>query len=336
MKVTLEDIASKCGCSVATASRALSGNAAKYRISEDTVRKVREEASRQKYRPLSIAQKQRKERSSMIGLLLPSVANPYFADMASVIISELYRLNYTSLVMDTMEDESRFEESAKELLARNVEGIIAVPCGSDPFLLEQIDAEVPVVLIDRYYEESSLSYVTTGNYKGAGEATRILIGNGHRKIACIQGVLSSMPNKERVKGFLDAVKEAGIGAEAQVVGSDFSIQNGYLETKLLLNSGSRPTAIFALSNTILLGAIKAIGEAGLRIPEDISVISFDDNPYLDFITPAISRMGQPIEDMAKLAVKILVGKIQSPSTSSRLLLSPRYLPGKSIAILNKH
>ena len=185
------------------------------------------------------------------------------------------------------------------------------------------------MLVDRYYEDAPLSYVTTNNYKGGLQATELLISNGHKRIACIQGV----PNTMRVRGYRKAMEEAGLGGYELIRGNEFSVQNGYLETKLLLGSTPCPTAIFALSNTILLGAIKAIREAGLRIPEDISIISFDNNKYLDYMVPPIHRVSQPVEDMAKLACRILFERISGAHVPevTRLALSPVLVAGASVA-----
>ena len=323
-------MAERLGYSATTISRLLSGKAEKYRISPDTVNAVLREARRCNYSPSVAAQSLRTRRSNTIGLLLPSVANPYFADMASVIITELNSAGYTTIVVDTMESEQRLSESARSLISRQVDGILAVPCGEKGMDLEMLSAQIPVVLIDRYYEDTFLPYVTTNNYQGGLDATRHLLSRGHTRISCIQGVQSSMPNKERVRGYVKAMEDEGLAQDIDIIGNEFSVQNGYLETKLLMSRAQRPTAIFALSNTIMLGALKAIREAGLRIPEDVALISFDNNLYMDYMTPSITRISQPVEDMAKLAVKILLDKIKGASNcGSQLRLSPIMVAGES-------
>lgn len=333
MKETLSSIAARTGFSISTVSRVLSGNAEKFRISRDTVERILADARSCNYSPSLIAQSLRTNRTNTIGLLLPSLSNPYFAEMASVIIREVNSRDCTTIVMDTMEDEKNFNSSASLLLSRRVDGIIAVPCGKNPSVMEGIDRDyLPVVLVDRYYDGAALSYVTTNNYQGGAEGTRHMISAGHRRIACIQGVRDSSPNAERVRGYLDAMEESGLGSLAEVVGDDFSIQNGYLETKLLLERKDRPTAIFALSNTISLGVLKAVREAGLDIPEDISLLAFDDYAYMDYLNPPLTRISQPVEDMAKLAVKLLFDRIGEDGTASRscISLSPRLVPGESV------
>lgn len=308
------------------------GNAAKYRICKATEEIIVQEARRCAYTPVALAQKLRSKSTKTIGLLVPSVSNPYFADLASGIITELDRNGYLTIVMDTMENETKMVDNARSLAQRNIDGIIAVPCGDNPVALERINQDVPVVLVDRFYSTSALPYVTTNNYKGSIEACDALLSRGYKKIVCIQGELSSGPNRERVRGYLDTMKRAGLEEIISVVGNEFSIQNGYLETKLLLNKRDSFDAIFALSNTIVLGAMKAIREVGLRIPEDIAIISFDDNMYMEYLTPAITRVSQPVGDMAKLAAKILLDRINNPTDNrvSQLKLSPSIIYGASV------
>jgi LacI family transcriptional regulator len=333
MKENLSSIAARLGVSVTTVSRVLSGNAAKYRISEDTARRVQDEASRCNFAPSLIAQSLRKQQTKTIGLLTPSLANPYFAEMASVIISEVHSRGYTTLVIDTMEDEGNFIDGVNQMLSRQVDGILAVPCGNDSTIAEKVNQDyLPVILIDRYYEDSSLPYVSTNNYKGGYDATRLLIEAGHKHIACIQGVRSSTPNNERVRGYIDALESSGLGGEALVTGNEFSIQNGYLEMKLLLSRQEKPSAVFALSNNISLGVLKALKEASLLIPEHISLISFDNYSYMDYMEPPLTRVSQPVDDMARLATKLLFDRIDGLSYgSSQLRLSPTIIQGESVA-----
>lgn len=334
MKETLSTISQRTGFSITTISRVLSGKSRQYRISEETRKKIMEEAERCNYSPNIIAQNLRTNKTNTIGVLMPSVANPYFAEMASVIISEANTKHYTTIVIDSLESETNQRKSLLTLISRQVDGIIAAPCGSDPTLFEEINRQnIPIILIDRFFEGTGLPYVTTNNYLGGIEGANFLIKNGHKDIACIQGAVTSTPNKKRVAGYMEALKRHGLEDRAIIVGDDFSIQNGYLETKILLGGTPRPTAIFALSNTIGLGAIKAIREAGLVIPDDISVVSFDNNIHMDFLTPPITRVGQPVEEMAKLATKLLFECIESDKRiSTHLELSPELISRSSVKV----
>ena len=317
MKETLVTISKRTGFAISTVSRVLNGQAEKYRISRKTVELILAEARRCDYTPSLLAKGLRMKRTNTLGLLIPQVSNPYFADIASAIIREARSHGYTVMVVDTMENEENEQEGIRTMLSRRVDGIVAVPCGRTPDHLEKVNRSVPVMLVDRSFERTSLPYVCTDNYRGGVEATRILLQRGHRRIACIQGVPHSMPNRRRVQGYLDALRQAGLQEEAIITGDA---------------GPDRPTAIFALSNTILLGAVKAIRESGLRIPEDISVVSFDDNPYLDFLVPAITRIGQPVEEIGKTAVRLLLESIREEvRCRTQLQLPPERIVRDSVA-----
>ena len=335
MKTTLETIARNTGFSKSTISRVLNNKAYASRISKETVDIILNEAERCGYTPNLIAKNLRINKSQTIGLLVPSLANPYFAEIASVIVLESRKYGYTTIVADTMENENMQNSAITNILTRQVDGIIIVPCGSNPAYLEQTNKQcVPIILVDRYYENSPLPYVVTNNFHGGYMATSLLVRNGHKDIACIQGPPAAMTNRKRIAGYMSVLKENRLEDRAIITGNEFSIQNGYLETKLLLNNERRPTAIFALSNNIGLGAIKAIREARLRIPEDISLISFDNYLYLDFLEPPVTRIGQMVDEMGKMAVKLLNESIANHrEIKSQIELSPEMIMRDSVAPL---
>lgn len=332
-KTTLETISRNTGFSVSTVSRVLNDKGHQSRISKKTIEIIANEANRLGYAQNLVAIKLRTSKTHTIGLIVPSLSNSYFAEMASVIISEANKLGYTTVVTDTMESEESQDSAISTMISKEVDGIIIAPCGEDPRYLEQTNEQYsPIMLIDRYYESSPLSYVVTNNLHGGYMATKYLLQNGHRHIACIQGTHNTSPNKKRVEGYLKALKEYDILDNQYIVGNEFSVQNGYLETKLILNRKNRPTAIFALSNNICLGAIKAIREAGLNIPDDISIISFDNNIYLDYLTPPITRVEQKVDVMGKLAMKLLNDTIQDHiSVNSQIEISTNILVRESVA-----
>jgi len=329
-KETLTTISERTGFSVSTVSRVLSGSSKKCRISQETCDIIRREAEKCNYHPNIIAQVMRQNSNLVIGLLVPSLSNPFFADMAGVVVTELHRRGFIAMVIDTMEDKEIFLNGLKSMVARRIDGVIAVPCGSFSPEVEEIGRQIPMVLVDRFYPGTAIPYVTTNNYRGAMDATAKLLARGHERIVCIQGESESMPNKERIEGYMKAMENAGMADKCLIVGNSFSIQSGYVETKLLLNSTPRPTAIFALSNNIMLGAIKAIRESSLKIPADMALICFDDNPYMDYMTPSIARMAQPVHDMSCLAVKILLNRITNSSINSQIRVMPFFVNGESI------
>lgn len=308
MKETLSSISERIGVSTTIISRVLNGKSEQYRISKETTAKVLEEVKRCRYTSNSqgLSMSLKASRSSSIGLIIPKISNPYFADLASAIISEAKSRGFTTIVMDTMENPENLKACISTLVSRKAEGIIADPCGSDSTIFDEVNRiACPVVFVDRYFPECKIPFVTANNYKGAFEATNLLIRNGHKNIACIQGNQDSMPNQRRTSGYTNAMEKSGLGEYMTIVGDAFSVQNGYLEAKLLLSRTPRPSAIFALNYTILLGVIRAIRETSLKVPDDISLISFDNNACMEFMTPSITCISQPVEEMGRLATKIL-------------------------------
>lgn len=330
-KETLISIARRTRFSVSTVSRVLSGQAAKYRISEKTVALITHEAERCNYTPSLLAKGLRTSRTDTLGLLIPCIDNPYFAHMASVIVGEARTRGYKVILIDTSEDVHNEREGISSLVSRKVDGILIAPAGDDPAFLEATARQTPVVCIDRSFARTTLPYVVTDNLRGGLEATQHLIDHGHRRILCIQGVRHSIPSAERVQGYRQALDRSGLTPCARIVGDDFSIRNGYEQTLRALHARQRPTAIFALSNTILLGALKAVRELKLRVPDDISLVSFDNYDYLDYLDPAVTRVGQPSEEIGRLAMEILLRQAAGDTGGeTQLRLAPSLILCRSV------
>lgn len=322
-KVSITDIAQKTGLSTTTVSRVLSGKAKQYRIGKKSQEKIKEAAKEMHYIPNHFASNLRTGKSNTIALVVPSLNNPFFANIASELNAEIRKYGYITIISDSDENPEIEKMELEQLSARNIEGLIIAPCGNQwEHIKDLYDQGLPVVCFDRYFEQLDIPYVSTDNYDGAYHATQFLIKNGHSDIACIQGVQESTPNRLRVKGFVDALEESKI-KDYCVVGDDFTIQNGYLETKLLLQQKDKPTAIFTLSNTIAMGSMRALKEENLKIPHDISLITYDEHPYLDYLSTPLSCVAQPVNDISKIATKFLFSMVDNKEIKvSQVLLKP--------------
>lgn len=319
-KTSIIDIAKKSGFSTTTVSRVLNEQADKYRISKTTQNKIRLIAQELNYVPNEFARNLRTGKTKTIALIIPSLKNHFFAEIASIINSEVKKYDYVTLIGDSDDDVEVEKNELFQFLTKNVDGLIIAPCGEDSIHLAKIQKEgIPLVCIDRYFENTDLSFVSSNNFDGAYNATQYLISQGHKHIACIQGVKHSIPNKQRVAGFLKALSDHKIDSY-EISGDAFSEQNGYLEAKLLLQQKNKPTAIFTLSNTIALGCLKAFREEGISLPEEISLITFDENPYLNYMEPSLTCISQPIEDICKIAVKILLSNIIEKDNAPKQIL----------------
>lgn len=330
----IKELAGKLGVSVTTVSRVLNGKSEKFRISKSTSRKVLDAARQYHYSPNRIARGLKLEKTETIGLIIPDIANPYFGSIAKTIEMEAHRNGYSIILCDSLDDVSTEAELLQLLTGRKVDGIIIAPTGkSSRHVLEIQQMGIPVVIIDRYFPDANLPFVTTDNYTGAFLAVQHLIETGHRHIACIQGINGISANNDRVKGYRDALQKNGIAVdEALILGTDFGGENGYIQTRKLLELPNRPTAIFALGNLISLGTLRALKEAGLIVPEDISIVSFDEQPYSAFLACPMTTVEQPREEIGRLALEMLMKKMAGELlvTDENIMLKPRLIVRESV------
>ncbi len=315
LRITLKTIAELVGCSESTVSRVLNGKAATYRISDRTAHEIQRIAKEKNFSPNNIARSLRTQRTLTLGLVIPDISNPFFSSIARHIEREARKLGYSIMLVDTEEETELEEHSVTLLHQRNIDGLIISPVGQSVAHLEALfEQHIPIVIIDRFFPNSKIPYVASDNYAGAKEAVSFLISHGHRRIACIQGLPYTSPNNDRIRGFLDAFQEHNLKADMDlIVGDSFGEENGYLEMKLLLKRTEPPTAVFALSNLISLGVLRAVREEGLHIPSDLSLIAFDEQPYLNYLSPPLATVAQQNAEIGRLAIKMLFQQIQSRS-----------------------
>ena len=339
MSATLNDIAAKAGVSVSTVSRVLNKKAQKYRIASGTEQRVLRAAKELSYRPNEIARGLRLKKTNTIGLIAPDVSNPFFAYIIKRVQNVAHGLGYSLIVCNT--DENLDQEIAHlNLLFRNrVDGLVAMPVGvSYEHYADWLDKGIPLVLLDRCFDELNVRSVVVDNYAGAYEAMEHLIEVGHERIAFIQGLPGTYTNTARLNGYRDALQAHGLPYDPElVVGADFRQENGYMETKLLLSMSDRPTAVFATSDMITLGALQAIYEERLSIPQDISLVMFDDVDFAPFLRCPLTAVRQPKELMGEMAVKMLVDEVRGDrhgnerQAGTRVVLRPRLVRRQSVA-----
>lgn len=316
---TLQQIAEKSGVSVSTISRVLSGQAGRYRISKTTEATVRALAKEVNFVPNQLARGLRLRRTLTVGLVIPDIANPFFAGIAQQVTLGTEKHGYSVILCDS-QGSAELETKALALLqSRNVEGVVLCPVGqSAKHLTMFTDGGLPMVLVDRFFPDTAIPYVSSDNVTGAKQATEYLIANGHRRIICLQGLHGSSPNETRLRGYKEALAAHHIPVDQSlIVGDSFSEQSGYIETKLLLRTQPDARAILAFSNLNALGAIRALAEDKRKIPNDMSVVSFDDPPYAPFLSPPMTTVAQSYSEMGTVAVKLLFDQIQFPRRQTK-------------------
>jgi LacI family transcriptional regulator len=336
---TLKAIAEQLGVSPTTVSRALNGKAREYGISKKTEEAVRRAAKELNFSPDPLARGLRLNRTLSIGLMIPDISNPYFAQIARNVEMAARAGGYSVILCDSQENTELEIDSLTLLRRRKVDGLIVAPVGQSGGHFEALqDGGPPIVVVDRHFPRLKLPYVISDNYKGAMEATNHFIEHGHRTIACIQGLAGTSPNRERVRGYQAALAEHGLPAEdALVAGNSFSEENGYICAKLLVQKRKDITAILALSNLIALGVLRALGEEGRRVPDDVSLICFDDQPYCAYLNPPLTTVEQNREQMGRIAVRLLLEQIQSarPLTREGIVLPTQLVKRASVRQIGK-
>lgn len=335
---TLEIIAKELNLSISTVSRVVNGKAKKYRISKETTELILKTAKKFNYQPNLLARSLKLNRSHTIGLIIPDISNPFFARIARYIEKSARDNGYSVIVTDSDENSEIEKSSLQFLTSRKIDGLIISPVGKESeHLIKASNKNIPIVLIDRYFSDLKVPFVGSDNYKGSYEATNYLIQNGHTRIAFIQGIIGTTVNQDRVNGFIEAFKINNIPLDRSlIVGENFGEQNGYVETRILINLENRPTVIFAASNLISLGALRALYEENINVPNDMSIISFDDQPYSNYLAAPMTTVAQQSQEIGSIAFKLLMDRMDSNHTSEspKILLPTKLIVRKSVKKIN--
>jgi LacI family transcriptional regulator len=319
--VTLEQVAKAAGVSPSTASRALAGKARQCRISEKTEKAIRLAADGLGFQASHMARSLRIQRSGLIGLLVPDASNPFFGAIARKATLYAEKQGLSTLLADSHNSVDHEKELLAHLQSRQVEGLIICPIGSSNKHLQSLERnDAKVVVVDRWFSGTLLTTVTSENERGAFAATSALIEKGHRQIACLQGRPGTSTNNERLQGYKNAFRAHKLSANSVLVeGDDFSEDSGYRSTSQLLAQYPGITALFAFSNQNALGALRALAERNLQIPRDISLVTFDDTPFAQFLACPLSVIRQDVETIGRTAAELLIDQIRTGRKPSQQL-----------------
>ncbi len=313
---TVKEVAELAGVSTATVSRALSGAPS---VSKRLITRVREAAQQLNYQPNQIARGLRTRGSRTIGVLVPDIENPFFTSVVRGIEGVLQTAGYSLLLADFNEDPSQEHTLLSALRAEGVAGILfAASHTPSPEYHALLQAGLPMVAISRLPESLRLDLVTVANREGAREAAEHLIGLGHRRVGLIAGPVTISTARERQEGFEEGFLRAGLPVPRDlIVYADFRQAGGHSAMKALLARKKPPTAVFAASNLMTLGALQAIYEHGMEIPGDISVLGFDDMAWASSLRPPLTVVAQPARDVGTAATSLLFERIQDPGRPVR-------------------
>ncbi|MCY0899319.1 MAG: LacI family DNA-binding transcriptional regulator [Firmicutes bacterium] len=304
---TIRDVAHRAGVSPATVSSVLRGS---KRVSDITRRKVEEAIRQLGYRPNAVARSLRTHESRAIGLVVPDITNPFYADIAQGVTLEARDNGYTVVLVTADEAYESVMEAARTLVDRQVDGMVFTNIGWDYPMPDRAIEGVPYVMVNRHGNPVRADYVGVDNYAGALDAMQHLVDLGHRCIAFIGGMENSSASQRRLEGYLAAVRQWQLAADPDLV------QFGHLRYDKALSLATQLpdkhrhlTAIFAADDMMAMGVLDGLDEIGLRVPEDISVVGFDGIWPGALSRVQLTTVAQPREEIGREAMRLIRQRI---------------------------
>ncbi len=333
--VRLHDIAAKAGVSINTVSRALRNQ---VYVNEKTKATIFQVAKELGYSfPLQTSSSDSKRLT--IGVLIQDIKNPFFPMAIEGIEQVLWQERANLLFGCSYRQESKEREVFLSFCQQQVDGIFLGSMINPEYILSQLrHSTIPVVSISQRFQECNVDYVINDNYKGAMLAMEHLIKLGHTRIAHISGLDTQVSAQERLRGYRDALKSAEIPIDERLHrSSDNTMESGYFLTKDLLHVTDGLTAIFAFNDLVALGAARAIREANLQIPTDISLVGYDDIPVAEYFEVPLTTIHQPMGEIGRKAAEILLGKIRAGREHQiqQIILQPRLAVRRSTSICSE-
>jgi DNA-binding LacI/PurR family transcriptional regulator len=317
---TIYDVAKEAGVAISTVSKVLNNTGS---IGAKTRKKVEETMQKLNYQPSVAASV--KKRIQTIGLLIPNIADPFMAEIARTIEDHGRKFGFSLMICSTDNDLDKEIEYVSILKQKYIDGIIiATGLKNTAALKELISSEIPVALLAREVPSLAVNTVVVNDFLGAFEATSYLIKLGHQKIAMITEDIYFPVTKSRLDGYKQALEQAGINYnENLVMINNTSFTDALDSTVKLLNLPEPPTAIFASTEPLAIGAIQGARESGFDIPKDISIVGFDNSILAEMCYPQLTTMSQPIQEMGKKIIELLVEEIKDPKKlKQRIVMSP--------------
>lgn len=308
MPTKLEDIARESGFSIATVSRVL--NNTDYPVKAAVREKILETAQAMGYHPNLIARSLRTDQTNTVGILVDDLLSPFTPPVVRGIQDRLKENNFLSLIVNSDWDLDQERAGIESLLSRPVDGIIFVEYSHLTSSELLATANKPGVFVHRLFGTPTKNSVVPDDVYGASIAVEHLVKLGHRAIAYINGPESWHSAKERLEGYKNTLKKYEIDfVQDWVMPGDWEVEGGYKGAQQLLQLSNRPTAIFAANDLMALGAIYAVQDAGLRVPQDIAIVGYDNREFSWIVRPNITTVEMPVYEMGRIAADILLQQI---------------------------
>jgi LacI family transcriptional regulator len=306
--MNIRDIARIAGVSVSTVSLVLNEKAG---VKDETRIKVLSIAEKLDYVPSSIARSLVTKKTKSIGVIVPDISEVFYGALARIIQDSLSEEGYSMILCNSDNKSAKESMYLGFLKEKGVDGIIMVP-GTNKNADKIKTMNTRIVFVDRYMKGIDINYVGIDNEKAGFEITEHLIKLGHKRIGCIAGPRGATSCEERIDGYKKALEQHGMEFHKFLIRHcDLTVEGGFSATEELLSQRNMPTAIFVMGDTCAIGVFNALAQENLRIPEDISIVGFDDMKFSSFLMVPLTTVSQPMEDLGKTAVQLLFDELKS-------------------------
>ena len=312
--LTMKDVAKKAGVSLGTVSNVINNLPS---VKEENRQKVLAAMEELNFIPNMMAKQLRSSQSRIIGLVLPTVQNPYYSALAESVYSEAYDCEYSTMLCISDRDLNKEIRVINELVSSRVAGVIIAKSSLPEKTLEEYSKRTSIVLLDSMVHTNlKVDVVTTTNYEAMVTAVKYLYEIGHKRIAYVAGDMKFVSAAERMKGFKDAMNSYRLQIPGEYITEDsYTLESGYARGLKLLTQLDRPTAIICANDMIALGIYRAAGELRIKIPEQLSVIGCDNTAPAHFVTPRLTTIDQQIHLQGITAVQLLMERLKNPQKS---------------------
>lgn len=321
---TMKDIARIAKVSTSTVSHVI--NNTRY-VSDEIREKIMKVVNELNYTPSAVARSLKVKETKTLGMLVTATSNPFFAEVVSGVEQYCNQHHYNLIISSIDGNEQRLQQNIQTLIQKQVDGLLLMYSDTRHAMVEQLNLNLPIVVMDWWPTELNADKIYENSEFGAYLATKTLIEQGHKNIAIITGKLDKSLAHNRLLGYQKALQDAHLPITPDwIIESHFDFEGGVEGMKKLLQITPRPTAVFACSDTIAVGVYQVAWQQGLRIPQDISVIGYDNIMLAQYLTPPLTTIHQPKAELGKLAVETLLERIKSPDLEYKTtMLQPQLI-----------
>ena len=331
---TLKDVAKLAGVSTATVSHVINGTRF---VSDELQKKVNDAMSALDYQPNMMARALKIGFQKTIGVIVPDCTNPFFAEISRAIDRYCFSKGYNIILCNTDNNLDQQSSYTNMLISKHIDGVIFISSDNSEEDVEKFQKHsIPIVIADRIGKYHNVDSIIVDNEKGGYEATKYLINRGFTKIGCISGPSFISSSSQRLLGYKRALKESNIELIDEYISvGDFHFAGGITAANAFLNLKNRVEAVFATNDMMALGFIDTLRNQGVSVPQDVSVIGYDNIQLAQFMSPKLTTVAQPLEELAQTATNLLLKKIKKQSNRKKIIkLNPIIIERESCANKN--